>query len=163
MTSLRPARRAVPSSSARSARATVRRPLRLARPGASSAGACSRSRPSPCRSGRRDLSGRHVRVTCSARRPMPASGGSTPSGVSRTEKPEPSMKLTRPRRVITVRLHDQTFRCYQAAVRQLERRLGEAAPTVEELIAYELSHKRSVRSICDDYLDSRHCRLALRN
>ncbi|MBI5769656.1 MAG: hypothetical protein HZA93_17905 [Verrucomicrobia bacterium] len=32
--------------------------------------------------------------------------------------------------------------------------LGEAAPSVEELIAYELTCKRTVKSIMDDYTDS---------
>ena len=55
---------------------------------------------------------------------------------------------------ITVVIHDQTLLCYQAAARQLQRRLGEAAPSVEELIAYELTSKRTVKSIMDEYTDS---------
>jgi hypothetical protein len=57
-------------------------------------------------------------------------------------------------RRITVVIHDQTLLCYQAAARQLQRRLGEAAPSVEELIAYELTSKRTVKSIMDEYTDS---------
>ncbi len=61
-------------------------------------------------------------------------------------------------RIITVALHDQSYRCYEAASRQLQRRLGPVGPTAEELIEFELTHKRSVRSIADDFLDSRRDR-----
>ena len=81
----------------------------------------------------------------------PALSAETAQAVSVSHPDEMKPNMTRR---ITVVIHDQTLLCYQAAARQLQRRLGEAAPSVEELIAYELTSKRTVKSIMDDYTDS---------
>lgn len=47
------------------------------------------------------------------------------------------------------------YRIYHTASRRLTQRLGAEAPTAEQLIAHELSH-RTPRMIADEYLDHRN-------
>jgi len=55
-----------------------------------------------------------------------------------------------PKSLVTVRLGQQTVRCYQVASRRLQRLLGDRAPSTHELLLRQLSH-RSPRVVAADY------------
>lgn len=59
---------------------------------------------------------------------------------------------------VTVRLGQQTVRCYQVASRRLQRLLGDRAPSTQELLLRQLSH-RSPRLVAGNYAGC-HRRLA---
>jgi len=54
---------------------------------------------------------------------------------------------------ITLQIKPTVVRRYEAAARQLRKRVGGALPTVEDLIRRELSH-RTATGIVEDFLQS---------
>jgi hypothetical protein len=56
----------------------------------------------------------------------------------------------KPKSYVTVRLGQQTVRCYQVASRRLQRMLGDRAPSTQELLLRQLVH-RSPRLVAGKY------------
>jgi len=56
--------------------------------------------------------------------------------------------------MIQVPIHPESYRLYEAAVRLITKKIGEAAPSPIALIQHELS-MREPRLIADEYLEGR--------